>query len=102
MAKMNCEVPINGPIKLFCDNRAAVSIANMPVQYAQTKHMEIDHILSEKGWRLNKSACHLFLQVTTEQIADIHTKELFKLPFKSIVSMLQLLDVYRPIIYVVT
>ncbi|KAL0560812.1 hypothetical protein IC582_001226 [Cucumis melo] len=36
------------PLKLFCDNKATISIANNPVQHARTKHVEIDrHFIKE-------------------------------------------------------
>ena len=37
------------PIKLFCDNKAAISIARNPMQHDMTKHIEVDrHFIKEK------------------------------------------------------
>jgi hypothetical protein len=33
-----------GPMKLWCDNRLAINIANNLVQHDRTKHVEIDCI----------------------------------------------------------
>ena len=39
-------------INLYCDNRAAIQIAQNPVQYDRTKHMEIDrHFIKKKNLR---------------------------------------------------
>jgi hypothetical protein len=36
------------PIMLYCDNKAAISIVNNPVQHDGTKHVEIDrHFIKE-------------------------------------------------------
>ena len=37
------------PIKLYCDNKAAISISHNPVQHDKTKHIEVDrHFIKEK------------------------------------------------------
>lgn len=34
--------PILGPMNLYCDNKAAISIAHDPIQHDRTKHVEVD------------------------------------------------------------
>jgi hypothetical protein len=37
------------PIMLYCDNKAAINIANNPIQHDRTKHVEIDrHFIKDK------------------------------------------------------
>ena len=37
------------PMKLYCDNIAAIEIAQIPVQHDRTKHVEVDsHFIKEK------------------------------------------------------
>jgi hypothetical protein len=36
-------------IKMYCDNKAAIIIANNPVQHDQTKHLKVDrHFIKQK------------------------------------------------------
>lgn len=69
----------NDPIKLYCDNKAVVSIAHNPVHHDRTKHMEVDrHFIKEKID--NGSICMTYIP-TKEQTADVLTKSLHK-PFQ--------------------
>ena len=43
------KITTKGPMKLYCDNKAAINISNNPIQHDQTKHIEIDrHFIKEK------------------------------------------------------
>ena len=36
-------------MRLYCDNKSAISIAHNPVQHDKTKHIEVDkHFIKEK------------------------------------------------------
>lgn len=36
------DFPPNSVMNLFCDNKAAIAIAQNPVQHDRTKHVEVD------------------------------------------------------------
>jgi hypothetical protein len=55
-------------MKLWCDNKSAISIANNPVQHDRTKHIEIDRFFIKE--KLNSGIlkrCHV---PTEDQVAD--------------------------------
>jgi ATP sulfurylase len=58
-------------MRLYCDNKAAISIAHNLVQHDRTKHVEIDrHFIKEK---LREGAiCTPYVKIG-EQLADILT-----------------------------
>ena len=58
--------------KLFCDNKAAISISGNPVQHDHTKHVEINrHFIKEK---LEKKIISLTFVRSKDQLTDILTK----------------------------
>lgn len=41
--------PITRPVRIYCDNKAAISIAHDLVQHDRTKHMEVDrHFINDR------------------------------------------------------
>ncbi|PON82508.1 hypothetical protein TorRG33x02_217530, partial [Trema orientale] len=82
------------PLKLYCDNKAAISIAHNPVHHDRTKHVEVDrHFIKEKIE--NGTLCITYV-TSGEQTADILTKGLTKPVFDKLVCKLGMLDVYHP------
>ncbi|RVW66512.1 Retrovirus-related Pol polyprotein from transposon RE1 [Vitis vinifera] len=72
----------DGPMRLYCDNKSAISIAHNPVQHDRTKHIEIDrHFIKEK---LDSGLICTPYVSTHGQLADILTKGLSSSCFKAL------------------
>lgn len=88
------KVRMDMPMKLYCDNKAAISIAQNPVQHDRTKHVEVDrHLIKEK---IDSGAICMPFVPTTQQIADILTKGLFRPNFELLISKLGMINIYAP------
>ena len=87
-------ITIEFPIKLYCDNKVAISISHNPVQHDKTKHIEVDrHFIKEK---IEKGIICMTYIPTREQLADIFTKGLQKSTFEDFIGKLDMINIYDP------
>ena len=83
-----------GPMRLYCDNKSAISIAHNPVQHDRTNHIEIDrHFIREK--LESRLICTPYVS-TGHQLADVLTKGLSSDVFHDNISKLGMEDLYSP------
>ena len=82
------------PMSLYCDNKAAISIAHNLVQYDWTKHVEIDrHFIKEK--LSSGTICTPFVK-SGDQVADVLTKGVGSRRFHLFLGKLGLRDMFVP------
>ncbi|MCH80620.1 cysteine-rich RLK (receptor-like protein kinase) 8 [Trifolium medium] len=88
------KIPGPTPIKAYCDNKAAISIAHNPVQHDRTKHVEVDkHFIKEK---IDSGEICMSYIPTTSQVADVLTKSLPKRQFDTMVCKHAMNDIFMP------
>jgi hypothetical protein len=81
-------------MRLYCDNKAAISITHNPVQLDRTKHFEIDrHFIKEK---LREGIICTPYVKTGEQLANILTKGVSGGVLHSSLCKLGMQDIYAP------
>ena len=85
-------VPAQIPLKLFCDNKAAINISRNPVHHDITKHVEMDqHFIKEKVE--DGTICIVYVP-TSSQVADVLTKSFWKPDFDKLIDKLKLFNMY--------
>jgi hypothetical protein len=65
---------INIPMKLWCDSKSAINIANNSVQHDRTKHVETDRFFIKE--RIDDKTLKLNFVNSREQVVDCLTKAL--------------------------
>jgi len=81
-------------LKLWCDNKTAINIANNPVQHDRTKHVEIDRFFIKE--RLDDGTLKLSHVASSEQVADCLTKGLGINGCMLACNKMGMIDIYRP------
>jgi hypothetical protein len=77
---------------LYCDNKAAINIANNPVQHDKIKHVEIDrHFIKDK---LDEGIVCMSFVGTNEQIVDVFIKGLNITYFSNIIDKMSMINIY--------
>ena len=82
------------PIRLHCDNKAAIEIAYNPVQHDRTKHVEVDQHFIKKN--LNRKIIEFRFVRSEDQLADILTKAISGKAFDEAIRKLGMIDIYAP------
>jgi hypothetical protein len=83
-----------GPMKIWCDNKSAISIANNPVQHDRTKHVEIDQFFIKE--KLDDGTLELSFVDSRSQIVDCLTKGLRVKEYDMACNKMGMIDIYCP------
>ncbi|KAK9105059.1 hypothetical protein Scep_021903 [Stephania cephalantha] len=88
------EIADTKPKNLYFDNKAAIKIAQNPVQNDRIKHVEVDrHFIKEK---LDQKIIQVRFVKSEVQLADVLTKAVSRKSLHSVIGKLGMLVIYAP------
>ena len=94
LALEELKVSHGDPMKLYCDNRAAISIFHNLFHHDCTKHVEGDkHFIKEK---IEKGIICMSYVPAFEQATDLLTEGLGRPMFEKLVNKLGMLNIFSP------
>ena len=82
------------PMSLYCDNKAAIEIAQNPIQHDLTKHVEVDRQFIKEN--LDPNIIQFSFVQYEKQLVDMLTKEVSGKVFHGIIDKLGMMDIYAP------
>lgn len=84
------QVRVDLPLKLYCDNKAAISMVLNPVQHERLEHVEVDrHFIGEKSGGRNYMFSIYSYQTSGCRCADQHGPT-----FESCINKLDMISIY--------
>ena len=84
----------NVPLRVWCDNKSAISIANNPVQHDRMKHVEIDRFFIKE--KIDSGMIELNHVNSSGQVADCLTKVLGVKECNAACNKMRMIDIYHP------
>ncbi|RVW29729.1 Copia protein [Vitis vinifera] len=88
------QVHIEEPMRLYCNNKATISIAHNPIQHNNTNHVEVDrHFIKEK---IDNGLICTPLVSSKMQLANIFTKGVSNPSFNSVTCKLGMKNIFKP------
>ena len=80
------------PLRLYCDNQAAINLVNNPVHHDRTKHVGIDrHFIKDN---LDTGVLQVVYVKSSNQLADILTKGVDSVTFMRLCDKMRLCNIF--------